>query len=92
MAFRYVLFIDGSIWKSGGLLGFACFRVNSIEIIQTFFKAGANPNSVFDDGDTLTHKLACQWPYRSDVVKMLLDAGSHNLDVVNPKWKFSWIF
>ena len=87
--FRYFRFIDGSIRKSGGLLGFACFRVNSVEIIQIFLKAGANPNPVYDDGDTLMHKLARRWPYRLDVVKMLLDAGSHNLDVINPKGEMS---
>ena len=84
--FHYFRFIDGSIRKGGGLLGFACFRPNfSIEIIKTFLKAGANPNPVYDDGDTLMHKLACKWPSRRRLVKMLLDAGSHNIDVVNSK-------
>ena len=59
--FRYFLFIDGSIRKYDGLPGFACFRLNiSIEIIQTFLNAGANPNPAYDDGDTLIQKLARQ--------------------------------
>ena len=83
--FQYFRFIDGSI-RTLGLLGFACLHLNnSTEIIETFLKAGTNPNPVYEDGDTLMHKLAQQWPNNSDVVKMLLEAGSHNLDVVNPK-------
>ena len=73
--------------KTGRVFGqkIACFRPFSIEIIKTFLKAGANPNPVYDDGDTLMHKLACKWPSRRRLVKMLLDAGSHNIDVVNSK-------
>ena len=83
--FKYFRFIDGSIGTSG-LFGFACLHLYvATETIETFLKAGANPNPVCDDGNTLMHKLADQWPINSDVVKLLLDTGSHNLDVVNPK-------
>ena len=59
-------------------------RLNiSIEIIQTFLNAGANPNPAYDDRNTLIHKLARQWPCRLDVVKMR--TGSHILDVVNQR-------
>ena len=79
---HYFRNIEEQISKGRGLLSFAILPNEPGAVIETFLNAGANPYAIIDDGDTLLHILAREWPYRSNVLQKLMDNGVR-LDVAN---------